>query len=114
MNKLMGIILCPLLSLAMAAQETEESPDFGAMVKINVDGQPLTLNGSNFASPLVTDWDGDGKKDLLIGEFAGHMTEGQWKGKIRFYSNVGTDASPEFSTYSYLKAGGKEIAVSQH
>lgn len=98
----------------VAVREERDCPEFGEMVKIKVDGKPLTLNGSNFAAPLVTDWDGDGKKDLLIGEFAGHMTDGDWKGKIRFYSNTGTDACPEFGKYRYLEAGGKVITVNQY
>jgi hypothetical protein len=95
--------------LAIAAE-----PEFGEMTTIQVDKKPLDMKGGLFAAPLVVDWDNDGKKDLLIGEFCGQPTNGAWKGKIRFYPNTGTDASPEFSTFTYLEADGKQIAVSQH
>ncbi len=43
------------------------------------------------------DWDNDGRKDLLTGESYGY---------VRIYLNTGTDASPQFSGYTYLQMGG--------
>lgn len=40
------------------------------------------------AAPWVIDWDGDGKDDLLVGQFG--------EGKLRIYRNVGTNAAPKF------------------
>ena len=39
------------------------------------------------SSPVVADWDGDGRKDIISGHTAGHLI---------FYKNVGSDMAPEF------------------
>ena len=58
---------------------------------------------SGRASPTVGDFDGDGKKDIIVGN-----TDGQ----LLFYGNVGTDASPAFSTCSAVLADGSPIDLS--
>jgi hypothetical protein len=52
------------------------------------------------SSPVILDLDADGKKDLFTGN-----TNGQ----LLFYSNVGTDTKPSFSSYSRVEAGGIPI-----
>jgi len=54
--------------------------------------------GSGYAIPCVTDWNGDGKKDLLVGY--------QSAGKIALYLNCGTDAHPCFTNFTNLKTVG--------
>jgi hypothetical protein len=49
----------------------------------------------------VADWNGDGRKDLLVGY--------QTAGKVALYLNVGTDVSPVFTSYTNLQAGGVDI-----
>ena len=51
------------------------------------------------AAPCFADIDGDGKKDLLVGQFG--------EGKLRIYRNVGTDKKPRFEKFTWFKAGGK-------
>jgi len=46
-------------------------------------------------SPYVVDWDGDGKKDLLVGAE---------EPKVYFYRNIGTDKKPQL-------ASGKELEL---
>lgn len=45
------------------------------------------------AYPLFYDWDNDGLKDLLVGEFGGGE-----QANIKVYRNVGTAESPKFSS----------------
>jgi len=52
------------------------------------------------ASVAVADLNGDGRKDLVVGN-----TEGQ----LLFYANTGTDAAPQFSGYQAIEAGGAAI-----
>jgi hypothetical protein len=60
--------------------------------------------GSGYAIPCVTDWNGDGKKDLLVGY--------QSAGKIALYLNLGTDAQPRFTNFTNLKtADGNDICL---
>jgi translation initiation factor RLI1 len=80
-------------------------PSFAAMrkgVKLKANGKTIDINIGHLV-PCVTDWNNDGKKDLIVGQFSG--------GKIRLYLNYGTDSNPEFKDFSYLHAGGKEISL---
>lgn len=52
---------------------------------------PLVARQHGLASPAVFDWTGDGKKDLLIGEFE------TGECYVRVYENVGTNAEPKFT-----------------
>lgn len=79
----------------------------GAEVPVFSEKVPLkTLDGADitggFISPLVCDWNEDGKKDLIAGVFFG--------GRIRFYENVGTDDNPQLKPYINMKAGGVPIS----
>jgi hypothetical protein len=55
------------------------------------------------AAPFVTDWDGDGRKDLLVGQYG--------EGLLRLYRNVGERAAPEFGKHEYVVAGGEQARV---
>ncbi len=57
-----------------------------------------------FPSPCVYDWDGDGIKDLIVGQFS--------SGKVNLYLNSGTNSSPELDASTFLKAGGTDITLS--
>ena len=63
------------------------------------DGLDLVVPGRR-SSPVILDLDGDGKKDLLTGN-----TDGQ----LLYYRNVGTDAEPSFSGYSFVESNGVPI-----
>jgi hypothetical protein len=70
----------------------------------------LALQGEEYlrvptdrSSPVIMDFDGDGKKDILTGN-----TEGQ----LFFYQNIGTDEAPLFSGYSQVTANGVPIDLS--
>lgn len=89
--------MAPLLA-ALIALDTGLSAPFLAQS----DGKPIALNIGHSA-PILTDFDNDGLKDLLVGEFGG--------GGIRFYKNVGTAETPRFGKHEMVRAGGKPIAV---
>ena len=65
-------------------------------------GKPIDIEVGHLV-PCTLDWNGDGKKDLIVGQFAG--------GKIRLYLNQGTDKAPEFGDFSFLEAGGEQISL---
>ncbi len=54
------------------------------------------------AAPIVNDWNEDGRKDLLIGNF---------EGTIHVYLNEGTNAEPDFATSYLLVAGGNVLDI---
>jgi hypothetical protein len=84
--------------------ETEAPADsrLASGVKLMAAGEPIDIEVGHLV-PCVTDWNSDGRKDLLVGQFR--------PGAIRLYLNHGTDASPVFKDFSMLHAGGKPIRL---
>lgn len=71
----------------------ESSPRFAAPIQL-----PAPEGGfATRPSAYVVDWDGDGKKDLLMG---GDPAE------IRFYRNIGTNAEPRLARAEVLELKG--------
>ncbi len=64
-------------------------------------GTPIDVG--NYGAPVIADWNGDGNKDLICGQFT--------NGKIRYYENIGTDTAPVFNGFEFLKADGVEIEL---
>ncbi|MFB3904760.1 MAG: FG-GAP repeat domain-containing protein [Acidobacteriota bacterium] len=64
------------------------------------DGRPLDVGFSS--APLVVDWDGDGRRDLLSGA--------EWN-RALFYRNVGTNSNPRLEYRGFLQADGKPLAL---
>lgn len=62
---------------------------------IDVDG--------GMAAPLVTDFDGDGLPDLLVGQFG--------EGKLRIYKNRGSAKEPRFDDFTWFRAGEQDGKV---
>ena len=58
------------------------------------------------AAPFVCDWDGDGQRDLLVGQM-GQMGQG----RLRIYKNTGTNKAPAFSDHEIFKVGESEGTV---
>jgi hypothetical protein len=98
----MNMKLSALLTL-LAAVAFAETPVFEAPVAIEANGTPINVGSGGNASPFVVDWNGDGKQDLLLGQFNG--------GKVRFYENIGEDSAPAFGDSVYLQADGIDITL---
>ena len=80
---------------------TGNVPELDAGSNIEAGGVPINVGGR--AAPVVDDWNGDGKKDLLIGNFYGNIT---------VYLNEGTDAGPLFNSSFNLKfSNGQEMKI---
>ncbi len=61
------------------------------------------LTEKKHTAPFVTDWDEDGKKDLLVGCF--------YNADISLYRNIGTNENPVFDEPELLKADGEIIQL---
>lgn len=64
-------------------------------------GVPIDVD--YYGAPVIVDWNYDGKKDLICGQFT--------YGKIRYYENIGLDTAPVFNGFEFLKADGVEIQL---
>ena len=61
---------------------------------------PVLTEKHGLAAPALWDWDGDGRRDLLVGEFETNSSDfpmGVEGSTIRVYLNVGTDSQPRFT-----------------
>ena len=54
-------------------QGSDSSPLWASPVPLELKGEALHVE--NFAAPFVADWNGDGKKDLLVGNGNGDVRE---------------------------------------
>jgi hypothetical protein len=82
---------------------TDADPVFNS-VSFIADGQ-YDLDVGTRSSPAVTDWNGDGKKDLIVGEALG---------KLFYYENKGTDAEPLFDGWKWLITSTQIICVGEY
>jgi len=71
-------------------------------VLLEADGAVINVEVGHLV-PVAVDWNEDGRKDLLVGQFK--------DGKIGLYLNEGTDKAPKLKFAEYLKAGGEEISL---
>lgn len=76
---------------------SDESPAFGAPAAIKADGGDLNVGFNSRA--FFTDWNSDGKKDIVVGDGSG---------KASLFFNVGKDDSPEFLSIIGLQKWIKE------
>lgn len=94
-----------LAALAAALAANLSAQQFERPFRIESAGVPIDVEIGH-AAPYVADFDGDGVRDLLVGQFG--------KGRCRIYKNVGTATAPKFDGFVFFEAGGKvaEVAAS--
>ena len=98
MQKLFVLVAVALLApLALGV-----TPRFTAPEQVEDGGVPIDVG--NYGSPAMYDWDQDGAKDMILGQFS--------QGKIRLYLNTGPDSAPEFDGYTFFQSGGNDITLS--
>lgn len=107
-------VVCFFLLLALAlpafagpeslGSETQpsRSADLEPAVRVLVAGKPIDVD-TGHAAPALHDWDGDGVRDLLVGQFG--------DGKLRIYKNFGTDKAPRYFGFEFFRAGGQDATI---
>lgn len=83
---------------------TNSNPVFNSIQYVKANGLDLDVSPlpDDRSAPEVADLDGDGLKDLIIGDKPG---------MLHFYSNSGTNATPVFTTGVNLQSGGVDIRM---
>jgi len=94
LSQRIALALLAVAGPGLAAEPGELLPP----VPIQVAGKPLDVERDGHSAPFVGDFDGDGKLDLLVGQYH--------DGRLRIYRNTGTNAQPKFESYTWFEAGG--------
>ena len=68
-------------SAATSTPPIPANPEFAAPVRLKADGDYVKVESPGYAAPCWADVDGDGRKDLIVGQFN--------KGKMKVYRNLG-------------------------
>ena len=93
-----------LISLVLLAAPTDPAQDvkFAAPVRLEAAGTVIDTDIGH-AAPSVADFDGDGVRDLLVGQFG--------EGILWIYHNEGTNERPELAAGVKFKGGSDEGRV---
>lgn len=94
----MKTLLATLVVLGGVA--TCRAAEFQRPVRLMAGGEPVRVERPGYAAPCWADVDGDGKKDLLVGQFN--------QGKIKVYKNLG---GGNLAAGSWLEAEGEVAEV---
>jgi hypothetical protein len=74
--------------------------EFETPVRLKAGGVTVRVERPGYAAPCLADIDGDGKLDLLVGQFN--------KGKVQVFKGLG---GAKFAKGSWLQAEGKDAEV---
>jgi hypothetical protein len=90
-----------MLLFQLAGTGSAESPDLEAGVLIEDSSGPIDMD-FHFV-PAIVDWNEDGAKDLIIGQYT--------DGHIHLFLNQGSDFKPVFTTSTLLESAGSPITT---
>jgi hypothetical protein len=79
---------------------TSRAAEFAAPVRLEAGGEAVRVESPGYACPCWVDVDKDGKKDLVVGQFA--------QGKIRIFKSLGDN---KFTAGEWLQVDGKPAEV---
>ncbi len=114
-------LVCLMTAHSVFAQRGSKIPvdtyRFAPGVRLLTGDKPIDVT-TGHASPYIYDFNGDGKRDLLVGEFGSGTYGGETPSKsslanarLRVYLNKGSNASPRYDGFKYLQADGENASV---
>ena len=90
------------VALVAAAAAVGQGAGLKAPFRVEADGKPIDVEVGH-AAPWLHDMDGDGVRDLLVGQFG--------EGKLRLYRNHGTATAPKFKDFAFVQSEGGPATV---
>jgi TolB-like protein len=81
-------------------QGTNDSPRYAAGMKLKAGGKEIKVRSPS--APCLVDWNGDGKRDLLVGNGGGYL---------HLFLNQGSNEEPNFAPGVMVQAAGKDLDV---
>jgi hypothetical protein len=94
-----ALLLSPIV-LGVCGVAACNAAEFEDPVRLEAAGEPVRVESPGYAAPCWADIDGDGNKDLLVGQFN--------RGKIRVFRNLGDN---KLAAGEWLKAEGEVAEV---
>ncbi len=83
-----------------AATKPAGDAEFAAPVRLKAGGEFIRTEEPGYAAPCIHDFDGDGLKDLIVGQFAG--------GKMKVYRGM---EGGKYAAGTWLEAEGETAEV---
>ena len=83
---------------------TASDPQFGtgSLLQVGQPGSKSAINVGGIASVDITDWNDDGRPDLVVGGLDGRM---------HVFLNRASEGIPDFRTDQIVQAGGSDLVV---
>ena len=116
-------VVCLATSQTAEAQRGSKIPVdanfmFAPGVRLLSGGKPIDVT-TGHAAPYIYDFNGDGKRDLLVGEFGSGRYRGEKttdngplaNARLRVYLNTGSNKMPTYNGFKYLQADGENASV---
>lgn len=92
--------LLPLSPMALAPTALAQGPQFHTPTRLTTEAGPIKVESPGYAFPVMHDLDGDGRQELIVGQFM--------KGKMKVYKR---GADGKFAAGTWLEASGKVAEV---
>jgi len=96
-------VVIVVLAGAFLTESTPLSNELEPPVRLEAVGKPIDAAEIGHAAPFVCDFDGDGLKDLLVGQFK--------DGLLWIYRNEGTNSEPKLAAGVKFKEGKEDGRV---
>lgn len=83
---------------------TDDDPQFngGTLLQVGFPGAKIDIDVGGRPTPVVVDWNNDGRRDIVVGAIAG---------KIHLFINEGSDSEWDFLIEQYIQEGGGDMIV---
>jgi hypothetical protein len=98
---MLKVLVLTLVGL-ISTQTPGLSPELESPIRLEAAGKPIDTEVGH-AAPFVCDFDGDGVRDLLVGQFG--------SGILWIYRNEGTNSQPKLAAGVKFKDGNEDGRV---